>query len=358
MSNKNFRNIGALVVIALLILTTALIGCATKQTTTATSSLPTTYTVTDMLGRTVVVPSNIQRVITFNAVPPLNSFIMAMGKGNTIINGIPASMAKMPQAKYQTILAPQIANGPDLGSTPNVEQILTLKPDVVITSEQATVTALQNTSIPVICLKSALSKEDVETTMNILGQVFGTLDKAKEYNQYFDAKLAWLNKSIASIPMNKRPKVLNMWAQIMAGFNASWWIEPAGGIDAFDPKGMSGGYGGVTVRYQISTEKLLLWNPDIIIVRDASDIPSLEKNTQLNNLNAVKNKRVYVAPAGTFTWNGAVETPLMSEWAATKFYPDLFKQSDLIKDIESFYKQFLGYQLTDQQAEEMTKGLQ
>jgi iron complex transport system substrate-binding protein len=89
-----------------------------------------------------------------------------------------------------------------------------------------------------------------------------------------------------------------------------------------------------------------------------ADIPYLEKNSQLNVLNAVKNKRVYVAPAGTFTWNGAVETPLMLEWAATKFYPDLFKQSDLIKDIESFYQQFLGYQLTDQQAEEMTKGLQ
>ncbi|MDQ7094557.1 ABC transporter substrate-binding protein [Desulfosporosinus sp. PR] len=357
MYKKNFKRFYVLVT-ALLILMVTAAGCGTKQAAPEAASVPTTVTVTDMAGRTVTVPTNIKKVITFNAVPPLNSLIMAFGKGDTIINGIPASMVKMPQTKYQTILAPQIAKGPDLGSTPNVETIMALTPDVVITSEQSTAQALQSSKIPVIYLKSSTSKDDIEKAMTILGKVFGNPDRAKEYNQYYEDKLAALNKTVATIPADQRPKVLNMWASNMAGFNSAWWIDPAGGVDAFDGQGMNGGYGGVTVRYQISYEQILQWNPDIIIVRDAKDIPSLESNPQLANVKAIKNKKIYVTPAGTFTWNGAVETPLLSEWAATKFYPDLFKQADLVNDVKGFYKEFLNYQLTDKEAEEMLNGLQ
>lgn len=364
MDNRNLKIIGLLALIVILMITVTVSGCTTQQTpasNTTVTPIPSqqTTTVTDMLGRTVVVPYNITRIITYNAVPPLNSLLMVFGKGNDIINNIPSSMATMPEASFQYVLDPQLANEPQLDATPNVEQILSMNPDVVITSEESTVTALQNSTIPVICLENNDSEiSQIEESMNILGQIFHNPARANEYIQYYNSKIAQLNATIGSVPMSQRPKVLNMWATTLAVFNASYWIAPAGGIDAFSSSGVTGGYGGVTGRYQVTMEELLQWNPDIIIVRDAGDISYLENNSQFSTINAVKNKQIYVEPAGTFTWNGAAETPLMSEWAASVFYPNLVSQSQVINDTIGFYKEFLGYNLSVQQADEMLHGMQ
>ncbi len=91
----------------------------------------------------------------------------------------------------------------------NVEQILSMKPDVVITSEQSTVTALQNSGIPVVCILTDVSQ--LNQSVVILGQLFHNSSRANEYVQYYNSKLAQLNATIGSIPMSQRPKVLNMW---------------------------------------------------------------------------------------------------------------------------------------------------
>lgn len=348
---KNDKNL-SLIPLAAFLLLTIVISMSTVSAATDTK------TITDMAGNTVVIPAEITKVITYNAVPPLNSFIMALGKGDTIINGIPQSMASMPQAKYQTILVPKIANQPDVGATGsaiNVEQIVSMKPDVVIATEKSTVDALKSSGIPVVYLQFT-DTDMIKKSMTILGQIFDNPSKASEYNTYFDDKLAKIDSIVSTIPEDQKPKVLNMWAPTMAVFNASYWIVPAGGIDAFDPTNIKGGYGGVAQRYQGNMEELQKWNPDIIVVRDANDTPYLESNAQFSNIDAVKNQKIYVAPAGTFTWNGAVETPLMFEWAATKLHPEKFKESDLIADTKNFYNEFFGYKLTDQQAQDMING--
>ncbi len=108
----------------------------------------------------------------------------------------------------------------------------------------------------------------------------------------------------------------------------------------------------------MTMEQLLASNPDIIIVRDASDIPYLENNSQFSGINAVQNKQIYVEPAGTFNWVDSVESPLMAEWAASVFYPNKISQSQVINDTIGFYKEFLGYNLSTQQAQKMLLGMQ
>ncbi len=93
MNDKRLKPLGMIVVVVLL-MSIAAAGCTTSQT--PASNTTATTTVTDTLGRTVAVPYNINRIVTFNAVPPLNSLIMLFGRGNDIINNIPSSMATMP----------------------------------------------------------------------------------------------------------------------------------------------------------------------------------------------------------------------------------------------------------------------
>lgn len=350
------------IIVSMLLVSILLFGCKTSTTKagskTASSTSASTIVVVDAAGRQVTVPKNIKKIVTYNAVPPVNSWIMAFGKGKYIINGIPSSMSKMAQIKYQSILDPGILSKIDLGSTPNVETFLSLNPDVVICTETTTVDTLKSTNIPVIYLKSPTSASDLKKNMEILGNLFGETSQAKAYNNYYDKVTNKVKKLTSSVSQKDWPKVLVMWASSMAGFSSGWWVNPAGGSDVLDTSGMTGGYGGVTVRYQLNIEKVIQWNPDVIVVRDKSDISLLEQNTQLNGINAVKNNKIYVEPAGTFTWNASIEAPLISEWLTYKLYPSKLNQSTLISDVQAFYKEFLNYSPTANECMQMLNGLQ
>lgn len=187
-------------------------------------------------------------------------------------------------------------------------------------------------------------------------KVFNQESKAEDYIEYSDEIATNLKSKLGSIQNEERPKVLNMWAPTLAVFNSSAWVVPAGGQDAFDASNIKGGYGSVTVRYQGNVEEIQKWNPDVIVVRDPTDIPYLKNNSQFSNINAVKNDKIYVCPAGLMTWVAGAETPLMSEWTATKLHPDKVSESDLVKDTEELYKKFFRYDLTDDQAKNIING--
>ncbi|KDE55462.1 hypothetical protein EI28_06930, partial [Methanoculleus sp. MH98A] len=60
-----------------------------------------TTVVTDMAGREVVVPKNIDSIVTIGSVPVQNSFMFIMGKGDKIANNLPDSFIKQGKWKYQ-----------------------------------------------------------------------------------------------------------------------------------------------------------------------------------------------------------------------------------------------------------------
>lgn len=338
----------AIILIALIFVVLSLFICIT-------SAADGTKTVTDMAGNTVTVPDTVNKVITLNGIPILNSYVIALGKGDTIMNSLPAGGQSA--TKYQTIIVPQLANGVDLGKGKvNAEQIMTLNPDVVITSEKSTIESLNKTNIPVIYIPSMGDIGTTKKSMNILGQVFNEESRAQEYNKYADELSANLKSKLGSIPDNQKQKVLYMWATSLAVFNSSGWVVPAGGVDAFDGSHIKGGFGGVNVRYEGNIEEIQKWNPDVIVVKDASDIPYLKENAQFSEINAVKNNKIYVCPAGLATWTSDTELPLLPEWAATKLHPDEVSESDLIKDTQNLYKKFFGYDLSDEQAKGIING--
>ncbi|PWR71302.1 ABC transporter substrate-binding protein [Methanospirillum lacunae] len=350
MSQRNLKANNTLMLIAFVLITFTI-------SVSIVSAAGGTHTITDMTGNTVTVPDDINKVVTFNAIPVLNSYIIALGKGDTIMNSL-SSMANTPYTKYQTILAPQIESGVDLGkAAPNAEQVMAMNPDVVITSEKSTVDALNKTTIPVVFVPSTMGDNaQNEKVMTVLGKVFNQESKADEYNTFSDEVAANLKSKLGTISDDQKPKVLNMWAPTLAVFNSSGWVVPAGGKDAFDSSSIKGGYGGVTVRYQGNVEEVQKWNPDVIVVRDPTDIPYLKGNSQFSNINAVKNDKIYVCPAGLMTWVGGAEVPLMAEWIATKLHPDKVSESDLVKDTKELYKKFFAYDLTDAQAKNIING--
>lgn len=366
LNNKNYWILGMIGVIAILVLVVAIAGCTTQNTAIvspstapSTTAPPTTKTVIDAAGRHVTIPYNVTRVLVLASAEDVNDEILLMGGGSTIINNLPTNQ-QQPFYHLQKVLIPQLASDPVLTPSedvdPTAEQILAMHPDVCISDLLPIVQELQNDSIPAIYIGPAENVNQTEEAANVLGQVFNDPARAKAYDDFYNSILANISSRIASVPESGRPTVLYFYATRVWAMDASGWIVPAGGVEVFNPAGLTPVAAG-DVAYPISMEQLLAWNPDIIVLAHATtDIPAMNNNSEFDELSAVQNHRVYVCPYGVCYWWRGAESPLMVEWAATKLYPNLFPQSELVSDMKTFYQEFYNYNVTDQDIANMLGG--
>jgi iron complex transport system substrate-binding protein len=313
-----------------------------------------TKTVTDMMGRTVTIPSPVQKVVVIGSVPVQHSFIFALGKNGTIVNGLPDSFIKQGRWKYQYVFAPNLKDQPGMQSStyePNVEEIMKADPDVVFTMDPATVSTLDKSGLTVVYL-SWVDNEDVKKLMTLMGEIYDQQDLAGDYLDFFDSTMARVHDRVAGIADNERPRVLYYTHTSMKVPHkiGDWWIAKAGGISVTGaPRN--------TDSLAIEPEQILKWNPDILIVANDGEISAVYNDTRLSTVNAIKNKRVYITPMGAHIWSHrGIETPLTVLWAAKIFYPETFADLDLEEETAAFYRKFFGHDLTPEQVKEILSG--
>lgn len=347
---------------AAVLLISILGGCAKSTTTTTapattttttTTPAPTTQVITDMEGHQVTLPIKISRIATIGSVPVINGFLFALGQGDKIVNGIPASMDK-PSWKYQYVIAPNIKNLPKVQNsdgTPNNEEITALNPDVVLTMDPTQAQTMENANLNVVYL-SWTQPEDILKVMTLLGQIFGEQDKANNYIQYFNNTMAQVQAITNTIPDNQKVSVLygSLSTLNIPQLISEWWIPAAGGISV-----SKDAHSSESITFNL--ESLLKWNPQVIILSTPADLQLAYSDPRFANLSAVENKQVYIIPKGVHNWgNRDIEQPLTVLWMAKTLYPDAFKNVDINAAIKDFYSKIFGYQLTDQQVSEILSG--
>lgn len=308
-----------------------------------------------MAGRKVVVPRKILRIATLGAVPVINSYLFALGNGDKIINGLP-HFARSNRWRLQTAIAPQMANQSILQGQDrkvNVEAVLKLCPDIIITMDLNTVRTLEKskTKTPVIFLEWRNTSE-IKSNMSMLGGILGQASRSNEYIRYFETTMTGVKRTLHGIPAASMPKVLYFDPITLNTplIIADWWIREAGGrsVTADIKRTSNASY---------SHEQVLKWNPDIMIVQAPHQVVCVYKDKRLSGVNAVQNKRVYAMPIGTHSWGQrTVEQPLAVLWAAKLFHPEKFGNTDLVAESKHFYRKFFGYNLTDREAVWMLKG--
>jgi len=308
--------------------------------------------VTDMAGRKVVLPVRVKRVVTLGPVPVLNSFIFALGEGERIVNGLPFSFARSPRYKYQTLFAPVLAHEPDLqgsgGGHVDIEALLKARPDVIFAMDRLTTDSLERKGFAVVFL-SWRQPEDVKALMRLVGKVLNREDAAADYIRYFDDTVKRVRELVSRVPQKERPKVLLCTVRSLTQPHliAEWWIETAGGISVTNN-------GRRMESFTFSLEQMLAWNPDILLVSGQEDLKEVYEDPRFSVIKAVKSRRVYVAPLAAHLWaNRTVEQPLTLLWAAKLFYPELFKNLDLVREMEYFYGRFFHYRMSDLEAREI-----
>lgn len=301
--------------------------------------------VTDMLGRTVSLPDQIDSAITLGSVPVINGFIMATGNGAVIQSDLPPRFRKSGRWGLQDDFAPQLATSAqiaDAEGNPDLEQILTLGPDVAFTFGRDVADLLEANGVPTVMLQ-VQTPEDVKATVALVAEVFGNDTVAADYNAWFDGTLTEVATRLEGVQSRPDVLYLNPGNMTQPHLVAEWWITAGGGNSVTDD-------GRSEETLSLTTEVVLASDPDFVIVGEPGHVKQLQDDPTLSQMRAVKDGKILVAPMGAHIWaNRTVEQPLTVLWAAASFHPELFPQDELITKVRDFYETFFQTRLSDAQ---------
>jgi iron complex transport system substrate-binding protein len=347
MSNKNYKLIGILGVLVILLLAVVAAGCTTQQASTTPTPLPTTKNITDAAGNTVTVPVSAQRI----AFPWANQYelMMIAGASDKVVAIHPNVKKFVWLVKYD----PAIVNVTAPFSTDvNMEDLLKTDPDLVFVLENnnATIEKCKAAGLTVVVLSKPANMSSIRKNALLIGEVLGgnSSEKLRAYDAYFGEKLSMVNATVSGIPDSQRPTVACIISDSslqVSGKNTimSEWITIAGG------KNVANDYTGYKV---VDAEQLLKWDPDVIITPSNKTRNLLMTDPMYKDLSAVKTGRVYINPHGFFDWQyPAAEEALQIQWAAQTLHPDLFPNIDMRKEVKYYHQTFLGYNLTDEEVD-------
>jgi len=315
---------------------------------------PTTRMVTDMAGRQVRVPQEIRRVVTAGGTPAINAFIVALGRADLIVNGLPQPMRR--RWKLQQLFVPA-ANGPVVSGvgpswTPDLESLRALSHDVVLVDNEQTARMLERRGFTVFCLLWK-GPDSVPATMRALGDLLNRREQAAAYERYYQKNLERVRAEIGALPEAQRPRALFCRLEPLSLpmiSTARMLIERSGGRYA--------AVGTLPADHAtITLETLLVWNPDLLFVWSPEDVKRAYTDQRFASLRAVKQRRVFAMPMGLHPWSNY--TPEQAPgilWMAKMLYPDSFHQLSPPDETMAFYRQFCSKQLSNQQISSILQG--
>jgi len=351
--------------------------------------------VTDMRGVNVSVPDNLERIATISdgfvegvmthlgvihKVAVIGSWSMKRDYkySFTTVGGEEYTLRGWNTMKY---LHPWLNDLPCInspqGNIINYETLASANPQLVILrvgdctlrganpeTVEKTIGTIEALGIPLVVIfspnyynKAELSSMREE--MRVLGDIFGQREKALKLFDYLDATEKMIRKRTASIKEKNKVSMLYLGlnpnvrkkgaAGSVSGVNTpeSYIIEGiANAKNAFTGKGS-----GVIM----SAEQLYSLNPDVIVLptsngyhppRELYESPDFQI---LQELKAVKNKRVYAMPWSPMNCARRVEYPIDMLIIAKAAYPDKFKDIKVHTFVLRFYKDV--YNVSDKDAE-------
>ena len=304
---------------------------------------------TDQAGFKFKQPEKVERlVIVF---PQSFGLAYILGLGNNIV-GMPLrriGLQKQSDSIFMRTVAPNIDKAVDVGNPgqPNTETILGLKPDLVfsaihVPASQKLNELLRSSEIPVLGLKAGFGGiKDWLSAVELAGKASCREEQAKKYIDLFHKQLEYVKERVAKVA--NKPKVLLInsgdgQTTIRGGRTkfAFELIEAAGGQTIEQVKGND--------NVAPNLEVILQFDPDVVITDSLKHTKDWD---WWNELRAVKNNRVYVAPiddpAVIMTgWVNNMYAPLAVLWIAKSVHPELFKDLDLDKEHDNFCKEIFG----------------
>ena len=256
--------------------------------------------VKDISGDIVKVPVNVEKIATFWY--ENNQIVLMLGGADKIV----ATTDLIKNNKWFAHVYPRISSIPNgvNGKSLQAEELVKLNPDIVIAADKNNKEELVKNGFTVL-YPSFTNHADMKKSISIMAEVIGgdAPKIAKKFNEYFDGNLKRVLSKTDKIAEADRPKVLHIAdgknLLKVDGTNTiiDEWIRVAGGQNAVQKAGNM---------LELNAEEIININPDVIIIGRAKAPEILKKlyeDQVYAGTNAVKNKKVYVNPAGVFSWD-------------------------------------------------------
>lgn len=322
-------------------------------------------TFVDDAGVEMEVPEKIDRIVVgaWQMAAPLAVYL---GGGEKIVGMAPASMKAAENGllgeMYPELLdaETEFYNGGDI----NMEELLKLDPDIVIGVGEEQAEAIRAAGIPATVVSVSKWDYDVIETydhwLETFDAIFGGSAYGKDVTEYSNQVQSAIMEKVSAIPAEDRKKVMILFAYSDAtmstsgkGFFGQSWCDLTGAINVGEGIESLGSAA-------INMEQVYEWNPDVIIITNftTAQPEDLYNNTigsdDWSSVNAVKNKQVYKMPLGIYrSYTPGADTPVTLQWFAKAVYPELFQDMDVEQIAKDYYKDFYGFELTDEQLENM-----
>lgn len=346
------------------------------------------YTVTDMRGKQVNIPENLERVATID-----DGFIEGVMTHLGVINKVTAigswSMKRDYKYTYETIdgkkytakgvntmkyLHPWLNGIPCFNSPQgdilNYETLAKADPQLVIlrvgdctvsggsyfrggdpAQLEKTITMIESLDIPLVVLfsptyygKAELSSMKEE--MRVLGDIFKQRDKALKLYEYLNETEIMVRNRTKNI--KDKPNVLyfglNSAARKQGGSGMVSGINTPESYIIENIVNAKNAYRGKGNNIILSGEQVYAIDPDVILLptqngyHPADELLKAPYYQNLNQLKAVQNKRVYALPWTPMNCSRRVEYPLDILIIAKASYPELFKDIKVHQFALDFYK--------------------
>lgn len=341
---------------------TALVALCLGSSLLVSASAQPTKVITDHANREVTVPVPPKRIVS-NFLPFPSAYYISTGSVDELAGIADGSMNMAKRSVFGHIV-PEIMNkatGFSTANGVNVEEVLTLQPDLFVTYESNPARGeMEKAGVPVLVFDVLTrSKGNVLKTfegwMDILGQVTNQQARTGEIIAYAHKTLDDTQKKIAPLTDAEKPGALffarleeNSLKVNGAGHFGNFWLTQSGArnLAPADFAPLAG----------INMEQVYQLNPEVIFISNFS--PTKPEDLYENRIpgqdwrhvKAVQNHRVYKIPEGIFQWYPpSADAPLMLKWMAQKNQPELFNDYVIEDEIRDYYQRFYDYSLSDEE---------
>ena len=304
-------------------------------------------TVRDSLRRSIAVPVPARRILSLQ--PEITRIVVALGAGESLV-GVDYFIRESDHLFGLVFPAgrdlPAVSK-PD--ESVNRELVVRLDPDVIFASptEQQVPDSIQRSlGVPVVALASMGRLESLLEEIELVGRITGRSERAARLIGYFRSKVEDVAARVRASAAAGRPRVyLAFWSSLIRTPVSYEPVDMAGGLNVAD--GLLPSYLG-TIGAVISLERLIRWDPDIILVQGnylpkdrLVTVPGLLRDRRLGSVKAVRAGRVHYTFGFWYWWDpaGVLAETIYLAWL---FHPGTFADVDIEGEGNAVFREFYG----------------
>lgn len=318
--------------------------------------------ITDMAGRTMTVPLEIESVFSTGPAAAIYLYTLVPDKllgWNYALNDIEKS-----------IILEQYHDLPNFGQgdAVNYEAVIAAGPTIALNvtsindgSIDASDALAEQLGVPVVMVSSDLL--DAPAVYRFMGELFGVEEQAEALAAYAEETF----NAISSLDIPNEEKVRIYYGNgedsletAPAGSSHGQIIDLVNAVNVADLELGDGS------RVQISAEQLLAWDPDVIIVNGepkadmtgSAAAEAILADPLFATLKAVQNGAVYGTPNAPFIWVDRPPGPnriVGMRWLSGLIYPE-YLDYDVDEAVREFFQLFYHVELTDEQLTQLYNG--